>query len=780
METSQTVIPLNQVSRTSRADVGHKAFQLAQMLQAKLPVPSAFFLTTQAFQEFLDENNLTRPIKEILAHVNPNHNASLFDASRDIKRLILHAKLPPNTKTAIAKEITKLNAGKTEHVVVRSSAMIEDLPHSSMAGAFTSIAATTQLGQLYKAVRACYASLFNARSLYYFAKNRRSFSTLKMGVVIQTMVKADRSGVMFTANPLSHDRESTIIEAVWGLAEPIVAGTLIPDHYEVSTKQWQITRQETTKQTLMLVPHEQGNKQSAVAPALSEKAKLSEAEIISLAKLGKKIESLFTYPQDIEWAFEKNTCYVLQSRPITTLIPKDANSEALKKEASNSTLPEPLVLGMIASPGIAYGTVIHVDDKTESLPENSVIVAKRMPPQLAPLLRTAKALVSEQGGVSSHAAILSREFLLPTIIQANGAVRKLKPGSTVTVDATTGRVYAGKLPIEKLKLTLPEHKRNIRDVKTKTKVYLSLPEAELAHPYAHKYADGVGIVKGEEILEEYISQHPLHISAQHKGKYLVTKWSEGIETVAKSFYPRPVFYAMISSASNHLAKLAHGQEFEPVENNPALGVRGAAKILREPRSVVHELKALEMTREKRGYKNIHLILPFVRTPHELRQLKKFLGNHQLNRKVNLKQYLSIDTMNTVLMLDDCIDVGIDGIFVDTQVLARSVLAIDPDNEMLDETYEQDMAGMRKALEIIVRTAKRRGIACLVTGPHLHLDKDLLAQVLNWGASSIAVEAAYLDSVRLRTYALEQKHTKPTEQEKKRTSSLSMFQRLFKK
>ncbi len=780
MELSTIAISLNQSTLPSRRDVGNKAYQLAQMMQAKLPVPSAFCLTTQAYEQFLEENNLTRPIKEILAHVNPHHNASLFDASREIKRLILEAKLPAETKSAITKELTKLAAKKSEHLVVRSSAMIEDLPHSSMAGAFTSVIATSEIASTYKAIRSCYASLYNARSLYYFAKNKQPFSTLKMGVIVQTLVKADRSGVMFTANPLSSDRDSTIIEAVWGLAESIVAGTLIPDHYEVNTKQWRLTRQEVAKQTLMLLPHEKGNKQGAVPASQAEKAKLTDQEIMTLAKLGKKIETLFTYPQDIEWAFEKNECFLLQSRPITTLMPKDVKSEVVNPKRLGRSLPEPLLIGIIASPGIAYGRVVFVDDKTESLPEDAVIVAKRLPPQLAPLLRVAKALISEQGGVSSHAAILSREFLLPTIIQANGATRKLKPGSFVTVDATTGRVYEGKLPIEQLKLTLPAQKRNIRDIKTKTKVYLSLPEIELAHPYSHKYADGVGIIRGEAILKESISHHPLHVSALQKNKYLVTKWSEGIETVAQSFYPRPVLYAFTSSPSNHMAALAGGREFETTESNPALGLRGAAKMLLNPRSVVHELKALEMAREKRGYKNIHLILPFVRTPHELKQLKKILTGFQLNRRVNLKHFLSIDTMNTVLMLDDCIDVGLDGIFVDSDILAQSVLSIDPDNELLDENYQRDLTGMHKALEIVVRTAKRRGIACLVTGSHLHLDKDLLEKVLSWGASSIAAEAAYLDGMRLETFEFEQEHNKPTAQEKKRTTSLSVFQRIFKK
>jgi pyruvate,water dikinase len=195
---------------------------------------------------------------------------------------------------------------------------------------------------------------------------------------------------------------------------------------------------------------------------------------------------------------------------------------------------------------------------------------------------------------------------------------------------------------------------------------------------------------------------------------------------------------------------------------------------------VHELKALEMAREKRGYKNIHLILPLVRTPHELKQLKKMLSGFQLNRRANLKHYLSIDTMNAVLLLDDFIDAGLDGIVIDTETLAQSILSIDPDNDMLEESYQKDLMGMQKALEIVVRTAKRRGIACLVTGAHLHLDKDLIDKVLSWGASSIAAEAAYLDGMRLETFEFEQKHAKPNAQEKKRTTSLSVFQRIFKK
>jgi pyruvate,water dikinase len=780
MEKYNAVVPLNQSTLPLRREVGHKAYQLSQMMQAKLPIPSAFCLTTQAYEQFLEENNLTQPIKEILAHVNPNHNASLFDASREIKRLILEAKLPADTKAAVEKELVKLAAKKIDKVVVRSSAMIEDLPRSSMAGAFTSIIASSDKASVFKAIRSCYASLYNARSLYYFAKNKQPFSALKMAVIVQTLVKADRSGVMFTANPLSSDRDSTIIEAVWGLAESIVAGSLIPDHYEVNTNEWRLTRQEIAKQNLMLLPHEKGNKQAAVPAASVDKAKLTDPEIIALAKLGKKIESLFTYPQDIEWAFEKNECFLLQSRPITTLMPKDAKLEVIKPERSSYHLPEPLLIGIIASPGITSGKVVLVDEKTETIPENAVIVAKRLPPQLAPLLRMAKALISEQGGVSSHAAILSREFLLPTIIQANGATRKLKPGSLITVDATTGRVYEGKLPIEQLKLKLPAQKRNIRDIKTKTKLYLSLPEIELAHPYSHKYSEGVGVIRGEAILKGSILHHPMHVAAQQKNKYLVAKWTEGIETVAQSFYPRPVLYALSSSPSNHLRALVGGENHELTESNPALGLRGAAKILSKPRSIVHELKALEMAREKRGYKNIHLILPLVRTPHELKQLKKMLSGFQLNRRANLKHYLSIDTMNAVLLLDDFIDAGLDGIVVDTETLAQSILSIDPDNDMLEESYQKDLMGMQKALEIVVRTAKRRGIACLVTGAHLHLDKDLIDKVLSWGASSIAAEAAYLDGMRLETFEFEQKHAKPSAQEKKRTTSLSVFQRIFKK
>ncbi len=595
------------------------------------------------------------------------------------------------------------------------------------------------------------------------------------------MVQSEVSGVMFTINPINNDMDTIVVESVWGLGEMIVQGSATPDHFEVDRKKLAITHKEISTQKIQLTKESGQTKERPVPVSKQKVQKVSDKVILEVAKLGQKLQDHYKFPQDVEWAYEKGKVYIVQTRPITTM---DAVESVGETASIVGATPKPILSGSAASPGIISGVVkiLKSPDENDLVKKGDILVAPMTTPDFVPAMKRAAAIVTDQGGQTSHAAIVSRELGVPCIVGTQSATKKLKTNQIITVDAQKGLVYEGELEIKVDKIKLPKGVEHMRDIKTKTKVYVNLGEPELAAQIARKYVDGVGLLRAEFIISEYIGTHPRRLLELKKRKYFVDKLAEGLVEFTKAFEPRPIIYRTTDFKTNEYRGLKGGDKFEKVEANPMIGFRGCHRYIKDDEVFSMELDAIKKVRNHLGYKNLHVMIPFVRTVDQLQEVKHLMAKRGLQRRSDFKLFMMVEIPNNVFMLDEFIDAGIDGVSIGSNDLTMLVLGCDRDNELVAEVYDERNPGVQKALEIIVRTCKRRGILCSICGQAPSIYPEITKNLVNWGATSVSVSPDMIDKTRVIVYQVENelKNQNLTATEKRRRESLTLFQRLFKK
>lgn len=768
---------------TSRKDiprVGGKGANLGEMTKAGIPVPDGFCVTAQAYYYFIEKNNLQDKIKKILKDLDVNNSKSLEEKSKAVRSLILNAKMPEDLAKDIIEAYKKFPK-KNAEVAVRSSATAEDLPDASFAGQQATYLNISGEKDVVKTVQKCWASLFTDRAVFY--RTEKNFDHLKVGIAvpIQMMVQSEVSGVMFTINPVNNDKSVIVVESVWGLGELIVQGTVTPDHFEIDRKTYKIINKQISSQEIQLTKEKGVTKQIKVSKSKIDKQKVSDSVILRVAKLGQRLQDHYKFPQDIEWAYEKGKVYIVQTRPITTIEAVESISESA--EIVGST-PKPILSGAGASPGIISGKVkvLNSPKENDKVKQGDILVAGMTTPDYVPAMKRAVAIITDEGGQTSHAAIVSRELGVPCIVGTGQATKVLKNDQIITVDAIKGQVYKGELEVKKTKENLPKGIKSIRDIKTHTKVYVNLGEPELAHQMAQKYVDGVGLLRAEFIISEYIGAHPRYLLEQKKRTFFVNKLAEGLEDFCQAFGERPVIYRTTDFKSNEYRGLKGGEKYEDEETNPMIGYRGCHRYLVDDDVFLMELDAIKKVRDKMGYKNLHVMIPFIRTVEQLKDIKHIMAKNGLPRRSNFKLYMMAEIPNNVFMLDEFIDVGIDGVSIGSNDLTMLVLGTDRDNKKVSEVYDERNPGVQKALEIIVRTCKRRGIDCSICGQAPSNYPEMTKDLVSWGATSVSVSPDMLNKTRMIVYNAEKvlKKQKPTLKDKNRSKGLKTFQRLFKK
>jgi pyruvate,water dikinase len=764
--------------------VGGKGANLGEMTQAKIPVPNGFCVTAQAYYYFVKENDLQTKIHGVLDGLDVNNNKELFEASALVKKIVMKAQMPADLAETIVKAYNKF-PHKNQEVAVRSSATAEDLPDASFAGQQATYLNIKGDKDVVAAVQQCWASLFEARAIFY--RTEKGFDHFKVGIAVpvQAMIQSEVSGVMFTINPINNDPYTIIVESVWGLGEMIVQGSATPDHFEVDKDRWTIRHKEISHQTIMLTKEKGITKERKVPISKVDKQKVSDEIILKVAKLGQKLHDHYGSPQDIEWAYEKGEIYVVQTRPITTIDAVSHSKDRVIGEISEivDQVDKPILTGSPASPGIITGRVqiLHDPSENDRIQKGDILVAPMTTPDFVPAMKRAAAIVTDQGGQTSHAAIVSRELGVPCVVGTTHATKLLKNNQTITVDAQKGEVYKGEFKIKRQAIKLPKEFNNIRDLKTKTKVYVNLGEPDMAGGIAQKYVDGVGLLRAEFIISEYIGVHPRLLLEQKKRAFFVNKLAEGLEDFCRAFNPRPIIYRTTDFKSNEYRGLKGGEKYETDEANPMIGFRGCHRYLVDDDVFLMELDAIKKVREKMGYTNLHVMIPFVRTVDQLQGIKHIMAKHGLQRRANFRLYMMAEIPNNVFMLDEFIDVGIDGVSIGSNDLTMLVMGTDRDNEKVAEIYDERNPGVQKALEIIVRTCKRRGIACSICGQAPSIYPEITKNLVSWGATSVSVSPDMIERTRLVVHQAEKelKGHKETSAEEKRRKTLSIFQRLFK-
>jgi pyruvate,water dikinase len=728
--------------------VGGKGANLGELTRAQIPVPPGFVVTADTYFRFIRRNQLEPPIARLLAGLDVHDSKALDETARKVRGLILEAPMPAEIANEIRAAYAELGDG---YVAVRSSATAEDLPEASFAGQQSTFLNVHGADNVVRAVQACWASLFEARAIFYRVEAKFDHMAVGLAVPVQRMVQSEKSGVMFTVEPVTSDPSKITIEAVWGLGEGIVSGELSPDLYVVdkatmATETMQLVRQDRqfARRTDGDGAHDGANEWTPVEAARADAPKLTPAEVLELANIGVAVERHYGLPQDIEWAFECGKFYLVQARPVTTLKNGAADAEASSGEAETAA---ELLKGQPASPGVGVGrvVVVHSPSEIDRVRKGDVMVAEMTTPDFVPAMKRAVALVTERGGRTCHAAIVSRELGIPCVVGASNAIDRLPVDGTVTVDGYSGSVYAGRAEV---RLAYHEAQKsryeNAAAIETRTKLYVNLAEPELAEVVARRNIDGVGLLRAEFIVAQ-IGVHPQTFIEEGRAREYTQKLAAGIREFCRAFAPRPVVYRLTDFKTNEYANLRGGSQHEEVEENPMIGYRGASRYIREPEIFKLELDAIAQVR--REFMNLNVMVPFVRTPAELREVKRLMAEHGLQPQTNFKLWMMVEVPSNVLILDRFIDEGIDGISIGSNDLTQLVLGVDRDSEKLAETFDERNEAVMLAIETAVKTARARGLTVSICGQAPSVYPEVTERLVEWGATSVSVSPDMIDHTR---------------------------------
>jgi len=726
--------------------VGGKCANLGEMTQAGFPVPNGFAITIVAYDLFLKENDIVKKIYDILASIDANDPAQLDSASKRIEKMIINGKIPDEVASEIISSYKKLSGRfKKSLVAVRTSATAEDMPQSSFAGMGTTVLNVKGEANLLTAVRECWASLFTGRSIYYRVENKIPHEKVKISVAVQKMVESEVSGVMFSVDPVKNDKDRIVIESVWGLGEMIVQGSVVPDTYVVQKGTFAILSKEISDQGIQLVRTGSGeNKEVKVPGRIRNIQKISDKEIIELAKLSAKLHTHYYFPQDSEWAKEKGKLYIVQTRPVTAIATTTKNQKENKEGFKIAEAP--ILTGSPASPGIGTGPVKILKSPKEigKISKGDVLVAPMTSPDYVPAMKKSAAIITDQGGQTSHAAIVSRELGIPCVVGTQEATKKLKDGVVVTVNGEAGQIFMGANVKSQVSEVKTDEKPKYKNTKTATKLYVNLAEPERAKEIAKKNVDGVGLLRAEFMIAN-IGIHPKEAIKRKVQRKFVEKLTRDIEVFCKAFHPRPVIYRATDFKTNEYRSLEGGKSWEPVEPNPMLGFRGAFRYISSPEVFNLELQAIKAVREK--YDNLHLMIPFVRSPEELAKVRRLVAVEGLFEKASFKFLMMVEIPVNVIQIEDFIKVGIDGVSIGSNDLTMLVLGTDRDNSEVAQEFNERTPAVLWALRRVIRKCSARGVTTSICGQAPSEYEDLVQKLVRWGVTSISINPDSIDRVR---------------------------------
>ncbi|ERG96577.1 phosphoenolpyruvate synthase [Haloquadratum walsbyi] len=765
---------LDEVRSTDVGTVGGKAASLGELTDAGLPVPSGFVVTAATYREFIETAGID---EELFSVVDVDHEDStaLREAHERAHELIVETPMPDEVEQDILDSYYSLDTtgsrtdGDTSDdpdsdpfVAVRSSATAEDLPDASFAGQQETFL-NVRSEELVDRVKECWASLFSQRAIYYRNRQGFSHSDVDIAVVVQQMVDAKKSGVMFTSHPSSGNPE-IIIEAAWGLGEAVVSGAVSPDNYTVKRETAETTAVSVAEKKVMMVKNETtGKTVERDVPSDKRDARvLSDDEIAELVELGQTVESHYGEPQDVEWAIYNDSVYMLQSRPITTInddarsgpenetdIDSETNSETDTETDSEPDVmsnsesdAEVLVRGLGASPGVTGGEarVVTKLDHLDQVNDGDIIVTEMTMPDMVPAMKRASGIITDEGGMTSHASIVSRELGVPAVVGAGSATTKLDDGQPVTIDGDKGTVRKGEAieeephePIEEARPTTPVKPMTATEVK----VNVSIPEA--ADRAAATGADGVGLLRMEHMVLS-LGKTPEQYIADHGERAYVDELVDDIRTAAEEFYPRPVRVRTLDAPTDEFRQLEGGED-EPHEHNPMLGYRGIRRSLDAPEIFKHELDAFRRIYDM-GYDNVELMLPLVNDAEEVIQARELMESAGIDPSTR-EWGIMIETPAAALGIEEIADAGVDFVSFGTNDLTQYTLAVDRNNENVADQFDELHPAVLSLIGDTIETCRDLGVKTSICGQAGSKPK-MVQFLVEAGISSIS---ANIDAVR---------------------------------
>ncbi len=750
----KNILWFDEVGKGSIDEVGGKGANLGELMKAGISVPPGFNITASAYFNFLNESGLVEKIRSELNGLNHEDTKKLNRIAKDIQSKILSAKMNSTLERDIRDSYNVLvNKTSNRYVAVRSSATAEDLPEASFAGQQATFLNIYGGDKLLLAVKQCWASLFEPRAIYYRQINKFDHLRVGIAVPVQSMIQSMVSGILFTIDPVTNNRDVVVIDAGLGLGEAIVSGLVTPDRYVVSKSDLKIVSKEVHDQDFRIIKVLEGDREIDKHLKLTEEEKkaqkFSDNKIVELAKLGINIEEHYGTPQDTEWAYDGEKIYFVQSRPVTTLKHDLKVSEFEGKKVGSGTNPskptsdDVVLKGAPASVGMAFGPVniIHSSSDIDKISDGEVLVTEMTTPDFVPAMRRAKAIVTDTGGRTCHAAIVSRELGIPCVVGTGRATHTLKQGQMITVDGAKGTVYKGKFTKSDNKLVPTTTKARIitrQEVPiTGTKLYVNLAEKSRAEEIAKMPVDGVGLLRAEFIIAE-MGEHPRLFVKEKREVEWIDKLSEGLTTFTSAFAPRPVIYRATDFKTNEYRNLKGGKEFEGEEENPMIGYRGCARYIHEPEVFNMELEAIKQVRNSGGFRNLHLMIPFVRTVDELRKVRNLVEKSGLFDTRDFKFYMMAEVPSNVILIDKFIDVGIDGISIGSNDLTQLMLGIDRDSQKLASEFDERDEAVLTGIRHMIEKCRKRGVATSICGQAPSTYPEYTEFLVKSGITSISV------------------------------------------
>ena len=742
-----------------KADVnkaGGKGANLGELVKAGLPVPPGFVVTAQAYLLFTTESGLSRKIAHALEGLDVDDTSALQAKAKEVQETIIGSEMPATIKSEISKaydEMASRDSVKAPFVAVRSSATMEDSEQASFAGMNATFLNVHGREDLIRKVKECWASLYGARVISYRVK-KEFYDEPVIAVVVQKMVNSDKAGVMFTANPRNNNLNSLVIEGAFGLGEVVVGGLVSPDYYEVEKNGLKVKDARVSHKNFKIIRDEKGrNKNVDLSEKEANEQVLTGKEIRQIAELGMKIEQHYGSPQDTEWAIEGNKVFMLQSRPITTPI-SSVKVESEKPEEESKEL----IRGLGASPGRGSGEVrvLQSPDKDEGFESGDVLVATMTTPDWVPLMMKASAIVTDGGGVTCHAAIVSREMGLPCIVGTRNATKVLQDKMLVTVDGTHGIVYEGRLKEDKKAQDKgTEVIAKSAPIVTATKLYVNLAMPHEAERIAKEDVDGVGLLRAEfMVIDACDGIHPRQLIEEGKSNQFVDAMVRKLRIFTRAFYPRPIIYRAIDFRTNEFRNLRGGDKYETVEQNPMIGFRGCYRYILNPDLFELELKVIQKVRELD--KNLHLMIPFVRTLWEFKRCKQLIDDSGIGDDRDMQLWVMAEVPSVIYWLEDYAKVGINGVSIGSNDLTQLMLGVDRDSEICAPLFDERDKAVQEAIKSIVKTCHKMGITCSICGQAPSYYPDFAERLVEWGITSVSVNPDVIDRARHNVAAAEQR------------------------
>lgn len=764
MKKSDFVLWFKDLGKEDIPLVGGKCANLGELYgQIGVPVPNGFAVSAYAYKIFLEKTGAGKKINPLLSDINTDDLESLQRVSDRIRKQIESLPIPEEIENSILKAYDRLctqRKKKNVAVAVRSSATAEDLPGASFAGqqdTYLNVNRKTLL----KRVHQCWGSLFTPRAIAYRKEKGFAHDQVLISVGVQELIESYVSGVTFTMEPVSGDKNKVVINASWGLGEAIVSGSVTPDEYVVEKNTLRIVAKEIFKKDKQIVSDKGGSTKWVTVPKnMQDKPALTDKEIARLVQYGVQIENHYKFPQDIEWAIDKDgRTFILQSRPVTVGV---TTEEIKKKERRDFMEQDILIRGLGVSPGQGSGKakiILKVKD-IANLEKGEVLVTEMTTPDWVPAMKKASAIVTNLGGKTCHAAIVSRELGVPCIVGTKTATEVIKDGQIVTVDGKRGLVFKGE-PVEReaVKTVLAPVDLSAQII-TATKVYVNLSIPEIAKKVAQETnADGVGLLRAEHLMLT-IGKHPRLLLEEGGEKMMIDTFSRGIAEVAEAFSPRPIVYRFLDFKPDEFLQLKGGEKYEKghVGPNPMIGYRGEYRYMKEDDIFRLELKAVRQARETMGFTNTWVMVPFVRTLEVFRKTVSIMREEGLDNRTDpdFKLWIMVEVPSACFMIEEFCKEDIDGVSFGTNDLTMLILGVDRNDVSVQEIYDERNLAVLRAIAYTITVCKKHGVTTSICGQAPSVYPDYLEFMIRCGCTSISVNPDVAVASRRMVAMVEQK------------------------